>query len=412
MTFGATFGRAFAPSFGPRMAAIDSITLPQNLRSAEFTTVEDFEDYTEWTAVVGTPTIEQDTTNYHTGSRAVKMTTVAAGQSSIQKTVNWDLSALKSRLYLWVYVSEYYADPSLTIYLATRADFSQYFQYIIPSALCVGWNGFLIISTDWAAAGGAVWTDPILRIRLRCGTDARSMTFDSLLAGGTTISAVNFEFDDAQTGSYTYAYPYLTANKAVASTWVISDLIGDAGYMTLAQLQALDAAGWTVGNHSKDHAHWSGLTQAEVETSLAACDTALDTLDATRRKHVSYPYGECTQNVLAAMAAQSMLTGRTTVNTTMPTLPFLNAYKLPTRALNPETSLATVEGYVDTAKASGDVLFLYVHNLVDGVPGTGGWNKDDFEDLVDYILANQVYILSRHQLYLLQSGSLTIPRQW
>lgn len=393
-------------------SAVAMMTLVQGLLDTAFTTQEDFENSADWSAATGLPTISQDTTNYHTGSKSVKMTHAGTGTNAIQKTVNWDLSTASSQMQLWIYCPADYGN-GLAVTLSADAGYTKYFYKSISVGLFAGWNCFNYKQADWTAYGGITWANSIVRIKIGNYSDtaAREYSFDSFLVGGATKPAVLIEFDDGLSGVYTYAYPYLNSKHARATALIISDAIGTAGYMTLAQIQALDAAGWTVGNHSKTHAHFNTLTQAEIETELSACDTALATLDETRRKHVAYPFGEWDADVEAAMIAQSMITGRTVNAGNVPTLPIPSVNHIKVNNITSTTTLATAEGYVDAAKSRGEVATLLFHNIVDGAPAANQWAKTNFEALVDYCIAQEVPLITRHDMYQLQTEPVTIPEQ-
>lgn len=127
----------------------------------------------------------------------------------------------------------------------------------------------------------------------------------------TQIGRLAINFDDGFASVYSVAYPYLAARGIQATVYATKDYIGTANYMTEANLQALDGAGWDIGNHSETHPDFTTLTQAQIETELTNCSDWLDGLGLTRASHhVAYPFGNYDADVEAAMLATGMVSGR------------------------------------------------------------------------------------------------------
>ena len=394
-------------------SVLPTIALPMNLAKTAPTLTEDFEDYTEWPATVGSFTVQDDAVNVHTGSHGVQITGLAAGQNSIQKTVNWKFSG-SNHFRIWVYASVGCPVDGLVIYFSANDGFTKYWQWNVntDNNIVAGWNSFHGIPADITATGGMTWNDTITRCRIRFNNDHGvnpTLTFDSIYTGGDYQPAILMEFDDGFDGTFNHAYPSMQALHTRATVSVISDLIGAANYMTLANLQALDAAGWSVINHTESHAYLSTQSEAEQEAALSACDTALATMSDPRRKHVTYPNGLWNTDTYTALAALGMLTGRTTVTGNLTLLPPAHNYELRMRAILNTTSLATAEGYVDSVKTRSEVAILLFHQLVVSSPGVNQWTQANYDALVNYIVNQGVPIITRHDMYQLQSGDVLIP---
>ncbi len=310
--------------------------LPQNLTLTPFATTEDFEVVGEWSVAVGTPTIVEDVVTYHTGTKAVQVNTLSAGQNSIQKTVSLNLSASHDQIQFWVYSTVACPADTVTVYLSANAGFTKYFQRSWSAGLVAGWNHLTAITSDWTVAGGMTWADTVVRLRVRFGNNHAlnpTLTYDSFLTGGVTLPAVLFELDDAKESTHSYAYPHLLARNCRASSWVISDVIGTADYMDAAELLVLDGADWTVGNHTASHPHLNTLSLAGQQAELSNCDTVLAGIgiNATRRKHVAYPFGDWNADTLTAMTNLGMLTGRPIVSANVPLMPWVDSFLLNTK---------------------------------------------------------------------------------
>jgi hypothetical protein len=92
-------------------------------------------------------------------------------------------------------------------------------------------------------------------------------------------------FDDGYESTYTIAFPYMRALGIVGVVPVIINKVGTAGYMTLAQLQELYAAGWDIIPHGNVHptaVEQAAYTQAEADAEIALCRDQLIAWGFTR----------------------------------------------------------------------------------------------------------------------------------
>lgn len=220
--------------------------------------------------------------------------------------------------------------------------------------------------------------------------------------------AILLAFDDNGATVWTEAAAYMRAHNMKGTFYVIgSSVAGLAG-----QLGDMYGYGWDVANHSWDGSDMSGLTQGQVETQLTDCKTAIDALGHTRASsHVAYPggVGETDAEVLAAMAATGMLTGRTTLRGVDESIPLADLYNINCDInLGVSTSLATAQAWVDDVISKGKIGISLGHHLV-AVPSLETqWAIADFCALVDYIVAAGVPVITISQLYSLHSGQITV----
>lgn len=215
------------------------------------------------------------------------------------------------------------------------------------------------------------------------------LTYASYTRKGAAINTspiVAFTFDDGYDNLYTNAYPAMQGYPA--TSFVISDLIGTAGFATSADLQAMNTAGWTIGNHSKTHTNFGTLTQAQIENELNTCRTVLEGLGIYGGRYVSYPYGGYDNDTDRAMVTQGMYTGRK-ITTGFVTLPFSTPREQNIRGISETTSLPTAKLWIDTlAGMTSAVLILMLHKIVlVGPLGANEWLQSDLIALVDYVEA-------------------------
>lgn len=228
------------------------------------------------------------------------------------------------------------------------------------------------------------------------------------------IPLVAITFDDGW-ASQQQAFEYAAARGVNVTSYIVSDWIGTANYLTAAQIVAMDAAGWDIGNHTTDHTRLTDLPdQATMEAHLSGCKSFLDGLGLTRASaHAAYPWGSYLggdngATTYAAMAAAGMLTGRTTSGQLFDVWDYMtNApYRVPSYIIDASTSLATAKGYIDAAIANQQVVCLYLHNFTSGTPTVNEWTYADWEALIDYIVTTRIPALTISQLYALGTGSV------
>lgn len=368
------------------------------------TVVEDFE--TGWGANTGS--VADDTVNYKTGTKSLKVTSAEGTSGTATKIVSLDLSSSYYDSYIWVYLwNELTEQAGVILYASTTTDFSKHFTYA-GSLLHKGWNRIHLRASNWTNVGSASWSDPIIRMRVRLNAasgQTPSASFDSWTFGAAPSPAVLLMFDDGSGTVPTLAAPAVAAVGGKATAYIITDNVGAASYMTAAQIQALDAAGWDIGNHTTDHSDLTALTQEQVQAKLSGAKDALDALGLTRASsHVAYPYGLRNATVLAAMTAESMTTGR--IVSSYPELtPPAHPQEVTCYNIAYDTSLATAKGWVASAVSRGEVAALLLHHIVTGTPASSQWALADLTALLAYIRELGVPMLTITEWWGLTAGS-------
>jgi peptidoglycan/xylan/chitin deacetylase (PgdA/CDA1 family) len=116
---------------------------------------------------------------------------------------------------------------------------------------------------------------------------------EKALAGGAPVPArsVVITFDDGWKSQFEHAFPVLRRMGFTATFFVFTSPIGrDARFMTWAELREMQAAGMSVGSHSRTHPYLSRSTAltAELTGSRAAIERQL----GTAPEFFAYPFGE------------------------------------------------------------------------------------------------------------------------
>lgn len=210
--------------------------------------------------------------------------------------------------------------------------------------------------------------------------------------------AIAITFDDGNVTEYTEGFAYMNARNIKGTLYAITDLVDTPNFVTTNQLSEMYAAGWDIGNHTKDHADLATLSLAEVQANLSTARDWLDTHGFTRSsRYVCYPFGSYNSTVLAAMDSLNMLTGRTileqydSISLDMP-------YEIKGIQLNAAKTLATLKSYVDTALSQNRLLVAYIH-AINSSPVSYDISIANFQAFIDYVVSTGIQTLTIDQIY-------------
>lgn len=386
-----------------------AVSLPQNLMSQAAVLLEGFEDATDWTVNAGT--VADNTTQVQQGNASCKMTSPDGTAAEIQRDASFDLSSYVAFRRM-AYAHDANGASTTQVWYQGANSFTKA-QTTIPSGQ---WSAYNTIRADYAASPTPPnWANAFTRLALQ-GTPT-SGVFESShdwLTGLPALpgAAVLIAFDDARPSVYSEAFAYMNARGVRGTVYVPSSLADTDGFCTWDQLEEMYAAGWDLGNHTSDHTNLTTLTQAEAETRLADCKTALDGRGFTRASaHVAYPNGGVNATVLAAMTAQNMLTGREDSEGAM-FLPWGEYHLLPTRMVANTTTLAVAQGWVTTAITRGEVVIITFHSLVASPSAATEWYIDRFRSLIDTVVSKSklgtAYPITISELHALRTAGASV----
>lgn len=353
------------------------------------TVIADFEATETWTGAA----MSADTSDYVSGKQSFLLTGAANTSRNIGYNVNLDLR--NKNLAIDVKTADLTYLSGLSLYLSFGdTTFTKYAQIsVIPTSIGVTdgvWEHRAIAPKDWTLAGGATIADlanvKSIRITIACPAGGigtahvdRLVYCDSILKNG----AVVFTFDDGKDNIFTNAMPALDKYGFPATIYAITNNVGTAGYMTLAQLRTLRDKGWIIGSHTVSHAHLYSITAGEMATELTNSQTyLLSNGFAPGHKHLAYPFGE--NNAAVREKTRSLYsTGLSTIEKYFPE-GVANPFMLPRKQINATlfpnvTPLLTV---LDSIKANNSLLIVYCHNILDSA---GDWTIAQFQQIVDYV---------------------------
>lgn len=178
-------------------------------------------------------------------------------------------------------------------------------------------------------------------------------------------------------------------------------------FVTHDQLLEMEAAGWSISNHTRNHPYLTELSQSAATTEILAGRSDLAGWGLSMAiDHLAYPGGAWNDTVIAAAKAAGCLTGRGGGGVNVP-LALDNyfdqshvwSYRV---SVNTGISLATLIGYVDNAiNAKSTVTFL-IYGIPDSI------TQANFRALVDYVISKRVPFITIADVYSLLSSPLRV----
>jgi peptidoglycan/xylan/chitin deacetylase (PgdA/CDA1 family) len=388
--------------------------LPQNLLTNTGTLIEDFETIGDWTATTGS--VADDAVNYVTGTHSVASTSASGTNCEFQKTVNYDMSAFgRGMLYYKLDPISYGDMPSVKF--SSDSGFANYIRYKIKcTPIPMGkWDAMHFHQAGMITDGTSPDLSAIIRFRCRQVAQAGEtpvVNFDGLYLGMAGVPTFCIEFSDGRADHYTAA-KYMSAHNMRSDLSIVTNLVGDSGRITWAQLRELEAEGHCIVNQTFDHTSLATLTEAQQEAELTdARDDGIANgiwvgSHADDWRYMSYPNGSWNANTLTAFDNVGMRLGWNEIgNSTMYGMPFAQKYMLPETHLTIGMSIGTITGLIDEAIAGGMLLMVIIENM-----GAESITLDTFYQMVDYLVTkrSQIYTVTADDLYKAQTRSIIVP---
>ncbi len=146
------------------------------------------------------------------------------------------------------------------------------------------------------------------------------------LRGERVGKVVGLTLDDGYRSNFTHALPVLRALGFTATAFVVSGEVGGCNrwdtalgmppvpLMDLPQLRAWAAAGMEVGAHTCRHVDLTACEPARAQREIVQCRHALEQAVGDAVRSFCYPYGRCTREHVAWVAAAGYEWATTTVS--------------------------------------------------------------------------------------------------
>lgn len=119
-------------------------------------------------------------------------------------------------------------------------------------------------------------------------------------------------FDDGYADAFDAALPALQRHGFTATFYVVTDFVGQPGYMTWEQLAAMRDAGMEIGAHSISHPDLTTLDAAELARQVGGSKAIIEERLGVRVVSFCYPAGQHNAAVVEAVRAAGYESATTT----------------------------------------------------------------------------------------------------
>jgi peptidoglycan/xylan/chitin deacetylase (PgdA/CDA1 family) len=114
---------------------------------------------------------------------------------------------------------------------------------------------------------------------------------------------IRLTFDDSNESDYTIALPELKSRNLHAQFFVVAGRLGQPGYLSPPQIEALIAASMTVGSHGMRHRRWAGLSELELQEELVEARDRLEQIAGRPITSAACPFGSYNRRVIKRLVA-------------------------------------------------------------------------------------------------------------
>lgn len=174
-------------------------------------------------------------------------------------------------------------------------------------------------------------------------------------------AAVTVMFDDGETSTYSEGFPAMKKYNFKGSTAIITKEVGKDGFMTWEQIKKLQSERWEVVSHGLSHSDLTTMPKKEMRRELRRSKRQLEK-KGLRVKNFALPFGAYNSNIMALGTKwYRSLRAFEQGGNSPGTLP----WDVKVRGVTSETTLATVAGWINEAKAKKQWLVIVHHRIAE-----------------------------------------------
>jgi len=128
------------------------------------------------------------------------------------------------------------------------------------------------------------------------------ISFDDLVEGikeGHLFArnTVVLQFDDGYEDNYKYAFPILKKYGFPAMVFVISDMVGNPGFLTWDEIKEMEKYGILAGSHTRHHFYLPDATLSQAQDEIAGSKKMIEDHLGHKIYYFCYPMGGFTDDV-------------------------------------------------------------------------------------------------------------------
>ncbi|HVS79992.1 MAG TPA: polysaccharide deacetylase family protein [Candidatus Paceibacterota bacterium] len=222
--------------------------------------------------------------------------------------------------------------------------------------------------------------------------DTDNYSLEKLPSGAFDQGMITLEFDDSLASQYENALPILRDGGVTAGFYVITRALNESGYMTTAQVKDLQAQGFEVGAHTRNHPYLTTVSPTRLHNEVAGSKADLENMGIEVNDFV-YPYGDYNDIVEQEVendgfaGARSVRSGFNTKNT--------DPYALMDEHIENTTTIEDVKDWIDEAEAAHTWLIFEIHEVVPDTTGDQyATTPELLQEIVDYIKQSGIKVVS------------------
>lgn len=212
---------------------------------------------------------------------------------------------------------------------------------------------------------------------------------------------VTLSFDDAWASQYTNALPILQASGLPATFYFISSVIQNnsnfPGYMTPPMATTIASGGYEIADHTITHPDLTTLSSSQVVNEITASRTYLQSLTGKSITSIAYPYGSLNSTVKNLVIQAGYTSGRGVDDSQLNT-PSSDRYNLFSQCIENTESVATIESWINKAKANKQWYILCFHEIGTTVGGQQySMPTSEFQTIINYIKQTGIKVVTVSQ---------------
>jgi peptidoglycan/xylan/chitin deacetylase (PgdA/CDA1 family) len=347
-----------------------------------------------WANAYANGTVYHDSSVKHDGAASLRIITNADG-SACEAAKAIGIHRLGADNFRVFVRSDDWADVrGSQILLAEDSTMTKYFylnflDYALDLNTNNEWYELTFTRSEFESSGSPDWNNISFAILRGWSVSGKtpSIYFDTLQSFSQGRKGhVSVVFDDGWDTQYNQAFAYMQTKKLRGNIFVIPTIIGDAGRVTQSNLDDMAAAGWDISGHGESDL--ATLTESQMRSDVANTKAYLDQKGYKGRNIYAYPEGQ-NNNLVRSVVGENFEYGRT-INALNQPLGYIPPYRINAFSSGNETSLTTIENYVDDAIANDEWAVLVFHKIVANPTIETEYSISNFQAAIDYIAASGV----------------------
>ncbi len=178
---------------------------------------------------------------------------------------------------------------------------------------------------------------------------------------GFTHPLVTLTFDDGYASTYRYGLPLLRHYHLTSTQFIITDTIGENGYVTRGEIRSLYADGNEIASHTVTHDNLTLETPAELKAEMRPSQLSLQSIIGAPVTDMAYPYGLYNPSVVrATKAVYSAARG---VEDGLNSKDAFNRFDLKVQDIYSTTTTAQIAHWLALARSTRTWLILVFHSV-------------------------------------------------